>query len=137
MRHVIAVVAALCVSLPPSLGLAADNKPAPTTAPAGTPAATPAAPANPVPAAACAAPLPRVRSEHQVTPFGAIWRSALLPGWGQRYKGERTKGWVMTGAAGGLAATSLGLYQYKVSARDSYNSLGPTNSAKTFDDRYK
>ena len=27
----------------------------------------------------------------------ATWRSAVLPGWGQRYKGEGAKGWVMTG----------------------------------------
>ena len=28
----------------------------------------------------------------------ATWRSALLPGWGQFYKGQKSKGWVMGGA---------------------------------------
>jgi hypothetical protein len=50
----------------------------------------------------------------------ALVRSLALPGWGQRYKGETVKGWVVTGvwAAGlaGAAATELGYRQ----AREAY-----------------
>lgn len=53
----------------------------------------------------------------------AAWRSALLPGWGQHYKGQALKGWVLGGLtlgllAGGLAAAAVG-----ESARQQYESL--------------
>lgn len=38
---------------------------------------------------------------------GAIWRSALLPGWGQVYKGRRTAGHIYGGAVGTGVAFSL------------------------------
>ncbi len=54
-------------------------------------------------------PNPTVRyvQVHDQRPAATL-RSAVVPGWGQRYKGESTKGWVMTGvwaaALGGAAA---------------------------------
>ncbi|HLT48767.1 MAG TPA: hypothetical protein VK002_16145 [Rubricoccaceae bacterium] len=47
-------------------------------------------------------------------PRGAAFaRSLALPGWGQRFKGERTKGWVLTGVwAAGLAASAASAYRY-------------------------
>ncbi|MBN2359445.1 MAG: hypothetical protein JXR83_08315, partial [Deltaproteobacteria bacterium] len=39
----------------------------------------------------------------------AAFRSAVLPGWGQHYNRESTKGWVFTGVAGTLLALGLGL----------------------------
>ena len=82
---------------------------------AETPAATPAPTANPVPAQA----LPSAKRSAEITPGGAVWRSAVIPGWGQRYKGERTKGWVFTGLAAGMAAASVGAYQWSDSSRRS------------------
>lgn len=38
---------------------------------------------------------------------GAAMRSALIPGWGQHYKGERTKGWVVAGLFAGSLTGAL------------------------------
>ena len=61
----------------------------------------------------------------------ATWRSALLPGWGQRYKGEGAKGWVMTGlwvaTLGGAAAAHI----QRQDARDAY--LAETDPALVAD----
>jgi hypothetical protein len=44
----------------------------------------------------------------------AFARSLALPGWGQRYKGERTKGWVLTGLwAGGLAGAAAAEVRFR------------------------
>ena len=59
------------------------------------------APAPVTPAAAA----PK-RGDEVITPLGAVWRSTLVPGWGQRYKGEKKKGWVFTGVAAGLLSAS-------------------------------
>ncbi|WP_245771988.1 hypothetical protein [Rhodothermus profundi] len=37
----------------------------------------------------------------------AALRSLLVPGWGQRYKGQRLKGWLLTGSWGLLLGSSL------------------------------
>jgi hypothetical protein len=50
----------------------------------------------------------------------ALARSLAFPGWGQRYKGEQTKGWVLTGLwATGLAAATAAHVSYG-QARDDY-----------------
>ncbi|MDQ7039984.1 MAG: DUF5683 domain-containing protein [Rhodothermus sp.] len=44
----------------------------------------------------------------------AALRSLLLPGWGQRYKGQHRKGWILTGSWGLLLGGSLTTHlQYK------------------------
>lgn len=91
MRQAFAV--ALVVSLIAQPAFAAD--PAPTQTPA------PSAPAS--------APAVK-RGEDVITPLGSIWRSTLVPGWGQRYKGEKKKGWIFTGVAAGLAGASAMTY---------------------------
>lgn len=40
----------------------------------------------------------------------AAMRSALIPGWGQMYKGETTKGWVVAGLFAGTTGGSLALH---------------------------
>lgn len=100
MRSVVAV--SLCVSLisAPVFAQTVDVVPEPevVSAAADKPAPAPAAPA---------ASSSNKRDE-VITPLGAVWRSALVPGWGQRYKGEKKKGWIFTGVAAGLlGATSL------------------------------
>lgn len=71
-------------------------------------------------------PAPDTRTkEESITPLGAAWRSTLVPGWGQRYKGETRKGWVLSGVAAGLAATSLGTYSYMRQARREYYGADP------------
>lgn len=50
----------------------------------------------------------RIRQElaNRPTTWGATWRSMILPGWGQHYRGDTTQGWVTMGAYSllGLAA---------------------------------
>lgn len=41
------------------------------------------------------------------TPRGALWRSLLLPGWGQFYNGKPLKGLVLGGISAGLAVGAL------------------------------
>ena len=61
----------------------------------------------------------------------ATWRSTVLPGWGQRYKGEGAKGWVITGlwvaTMGGAAVAHL----QRQDARDVY--LAATDPALVAD----
>jgi len=42
----------------------------------------------------------------------AAWRSLVLPGWGQRFKGQKTKGAILSAAAAACAA-SLAIAHYK------------------------
>ena len=47
---------------------------------------------------------------------GAIWRSALLPGWGQVYKGRKTAGYIYGGAVGtGFAFSLFSLVMWQTS----------------------
>lgn len=64
----------------------------------------------------------------------AAWRSALVPGWGQHYKGNSTKGWVLTG----LWATTLagGAYAHvqRQNAREVYLAeTDPSRIAERYD----
>jgi tetratricopeptide (TPR) repeat protein len=113
--------------------------PASATSPVAvaTPAAQPTAlaSANPVPPQA----LPRLKrpGEQSVTPTGALWRSVVLPGWGQRYKGERTKGWILTGLTAGLAGGTLAGYEYAELTRHQYKALPQGTSEGTFNRDYQ
>ncbi len=54
------------------------------------------------------------------TPEGALIRSLALPGWGQFYNDESTKGYIFAGAAGALTVTSILLYLDAESTYDDY-----------------
>src|SRR4051812_46762564 len=99
---------------------------APATASAATPAATPVA----TPAAART-------TQIELTPMGAAWRSTLVPGWGQRYKGETAKGWVMTGVFGGLIGASGVAIAEMQSADRAYRHLDDAAPAASFDSAYR
>src|SRR5689334_10418069 len=104
MRSVVAVFLAVSLVAAPVLAQTPDDvagggevaipEPDPADAPAPAPAATPAPSAS------------AKRGEEVISPLGAVWRSALVPGWGQRYKGETRKGWIFTGIGAGLVAAS-------------------------------
>ena len=131
MRSALVVAVSFVVAFP-SGAFAAP----PAASPAAT--ATPVAVANPAPAIATAPVVHQtLKSDQQVTPMGALWRSALIPGWGQRYKGEKTKGWAMTGVAGALVAGTVGSRLYANSSRHAYSSLKSTDSPATFDSKYR
>ncbi|WP_457652692.1 DUF5683 domain-containing protein [Rhodocaloribacter sp.] len=50
----------------------------------------------------------------------AAMRSLLLPGWGQQYKGEKTKGWILTGLWGLAAAGTVAAHLRRKQTRDAY-----------------
>ncbi|NNF57930.1 MAG: hypothetical protein HKN04_06780 [Rhodothermaceae bacterium] len=57
----------------------------------------------------------------------ATWRSAVLPGWGQRYKGETAKGWILTGLAAATAAGTLTAHlQYEQAHQEYLDERDPT-----------
>ena len=55
----------------------------------------------------------------------AAMRSLLLPGWGQQYKGQKTKGWLLTGLWGLAAAGTVAAHLRRNQTRDAY--LAETN----------
>lgn len=55
-------------------------------------------------------------------PLGAaLWRSAVLPGWGQFWMARPTKGWIFATATGAFLGGAIGTYAAWRSATDSYN----------------
>ncbi|MEM1128616.1 MAG: DUF5683 domain-containing protein [Bacteroidota bacterium] len=52
-------------------------------------------------------------------PAAAV-RSLVVPGWGQHYKGQPTKGWVLLGTWGALAGGTVWTHLERQSARDAY-----------------
>lgn len=66
---------------------------------------------------------------------GAAWRSMLLPGWGQFYKHQKTKGYILGGAFwGSLLAAGLSLVMEN-NARDDYlGSVAPEEIERTYSD---
>ncbi len=68
-------------------------------------------------------------------------RSMVLPGWGQLYKGERTKGVVLLGVWGFMAAGSLTAHVLRQQAQDTYLEAGTSEEAldryDTFNRRHK
>ncbi|MBN2620408.1 hypothetical protein JXB22_04885 [candidate division WOR-3 bacterium] len=86
--------------------------------------------------------LPIVEPKPPATPvrttstFGAVWRSCLLPGWGQKYKGDSSKGSKLMLAAGvtfGISAVSITLMSI---THDAYLDVPPGNTGE-MDDKYK
>lgn len=62
---------------------------------------------------------------------GAVFRSALVPGWGQFYNGDTSKGALFFGAGAGTMSSALGFYIAGVKARARYQK----NRAGTVDQR--
>jgi TolB-like protein len=56
---------------------------------------------------------------------GALWRSALLPGWGQFYKQRKTAGYIYSGVIGTGAAFSLFSLVMLQSTKQQYASYNP------------
>lgn len=102
MRSVVALSVAVSLVAAPVFAQTPEAVSAPIEMPEPDRAESPA-PAPSGPSAASAK-----RGEEVISPLGAVWRSTLVPGWGQRYKGEKKKGWIFTGVAAGLlGATAL------------------------------
>lgn len=65
-----------------------------------------------------------------------LWRSAILPGWGQFYNGEKTKGWIIGGLTLGALAGTVGTYVIGDGARKEYEGFPAGTDAKEFDRAY-
>lgn len=72
---------------------------------------------------------------------GAAWRSAVIPGWGQFYKRQKTKGYILGGAFwGSLIATGVAWLQEDQARQDYLNSSTSTdieNNYSTYNNWYK
>ena len=51
---------------------------------------------------------------------GAALRSLAVPGWGQQYKGDRTKGWAFVATTGALVAGTVAAQGRRAAAREDY-----------------
>lgn len=57
------------------------------------------------------------------------WRSAILPGWGQFYNGEDTKGLIIGGVTWGLFGGVIGTYMIGTGAENAYMDVGKDGKA--------
>lgn len=71
-----------------------------------------------------------------VNPFSPLWRSALIPGWGQVYNGDSTKGVVLGLTTLGLLAGAAATYLGAAANYQTYSALGPGTSANDFNTAY-
>lgn len=70
---------------------------------------------------------------HDPRPAATV-RSVVLPGWGQLYKGERAKGWVLVGLWGATAAGTVTAHVLRSQARSDYlDATDPTVIAERYD----
>lgn len=65
--------------------------------------------------------------EEDHSPRGALWRAAIVPGWGQLYNRQYYKIPVVWAGLGGLTATALYVNQRYLLYRHSYHFLAETN----------
>lgn len=65
-----------------------------------------------------------------------LWRSAVLPGWGQFYNGHSTSGWIIGTVTLGSLIGTVGSYVVGDSARTTYNSLPYGSSQSQFNNAY-
>lgn len=66
----------------------------------------------------------------------ALWRSALVPGWGQAHNGETTKAFIVGGLTWGCLAGTAVTYFTAKQAEDHYNGLDSSASHDEFDSSY-
>lgn len=65
----------------------------------------------------------RIETRYVMVPdqrVAAAWRSLVLPGWGQRYKNQKTKGTVFLISAATLAGATLAAHALRSHAEDEY-----------------
>lgn len=79
-----------------------------------------------------------------ISPRGALWRAAVLPGWGQAYNGQFVKLPFVYAALGGLAATAVVLndryllyrHAYQFKAFEEITPEGEPNPRQSFEADY-
>jgi hypothetical protein len=65
--------------------------------------------------------------------LGAAWRSLLLPGWGQRFKGQKTKGRLFTISAAVLAGATITSHVLRARAEKNYLHAGENEVESRYD----
>lgn len=65
-----------------------------------------------------------------------LWRSLVLPGWGQAYNGQKRKAWITGALTLGLLGATLYTYSATDQALAEYRALGPTATQSQFDDAF-
>jgi tetratricopeptide (TPR) repeat protein len=65
--------------------------------------------------------------------WAPAWRSALLPGWGQVYKGEKGKGYALGAIEFVLYSGVITTYYMSAGAQSEYMALGPNLSQDKYD----
>jgi tetratricopeptide (TPR) repeat protein len=68
--------------------------------------------------------------------FQPLWRSAILPGWGQGYNGQDTKGWILGTSYVVLWAATITTYEIGTQAENKYLSLGANLSQSAYNSPY-
>jgi len=63
----------------------------------------------------------------------ATWRSLLLPGWGQQFKGQKTKGRIFSVAAAALAGATLASHLLRNRAEQKYLRAGENEVVARYD----
>ena len=63
----------------------------------------------------------------------AAWKSLLLPGWGQRFKGQTTKGRLLTISAAVLASATIATHILRRQAEQSYPDANEDNVVAKYD----
>jgi len=63
----------------------------------------------------------------QIARWDVVWRSALLPSWGQFYDGQTTKGIVVATIVGGLILSSVGMQLDYMKKKNNYDNAGYHN----------
>ena len=63
----------------------------------------------------------------------AAWKSLLLPGWGQRFKGQKSKGTIFTVASATLAGATLASHFLRRSAERDYLAAGEQDVVDKYD----
>ncbi len=63
---------------------------------------------------------------------GAVFRSVLIPGWGQFYNRQVTKGWIVMGTAAALGGLAVGVHLAGLSAQSTYGDAQNTVCKKEF-----
>jgi tetratricopeptide (TPR) repeat protein len=68
--------------------------------------------------------------------FQPLWRSAILPGWGQAYNDQDTKGWILGASYVALWAATITTYEIGTQAENSYLGLGSGLSQSAYNSPY-
>jgi len=66
--------------------------------------------------------IPKIIKNTNNVPLNSMWRSALLPSWGQFYQGKSTKGWIIAALQGASIIGIILSYQKYQSYLDEWNS---------------